>query len=43
MINLLTSLKEEFPWLKEAVAQNLQQSIADLDTAFQRFFKEVRL
>ncbi|MGB1250323.1 MAG: RNA-guided endonuclease InsQ/TnpB family protein [Candidatus Promineifilaceae bacterium] len=39
--NDLTHFKKEegFEWLKEADSQVLQQSLKDLDTAFQRFFK----
>lgn len=32
-------LKEEFEWLSETNAQALQQSVADLRTAYDRFFK----
>ncbi len=32
-------LKVDYPWLKEADSQALQQALKDLDTAYQRFFK----
>ncbi len=32
-------LKVDYPWLKEADSQTLQQALKDLDTAYQRFFK----
>jgi putative transposase len=37
----LTRLKKEpeYAWLKEADSQALQQSLRDLDTAYQNFFK----
>lgn len=34
------SKQEEYSWLKEVLAQSLQQSIQNLDTAFIKFFKE---
>ena len=34
------SKKEEYSWLKEVLAQSLQQTIQNLDTAFIKFFKE---
>ena len=34
------SKQEEYIWLKEVLAQSLQQSIQNLDTAFIKFFKE---
>ena len=39
----LTQFKREseFAWLKDADAQVLQQSLKDLDSAFQRFFKGI--
>ena len=40
LINSLIPLKEEKPFLKEVPAQALQQAIRDLDSAYQRFFKE---
>lgn len=38
----LTQLKKnpEYEWLKLSVAQSLQQSIANMDKAFTRFFKQ---
>lgn len=38
----LTALKQEFEWLKEADSQVLQQSLKNLDTAFQNFFRNVK-
>jgi putative transposase len=38
--NELPALKQEFPWLKASHSQVLQQSLKDLDTAYQRFFKK---
>lgn len=38
--NKLTELKKENEWLKEANAQSLQQTLKDLDTAYNRFFKK---
>ena len=38
----LTSLKKEFEWLKEVDAVSLQQSLRNLDTAFQNFFHRVK-
>ena len=35
----LKTLKAEFPWIAEAPHHCLLQAIADVDTAFQRFFK----
>ena len=42
LISELTKLKEDKnnEWLNEVPSQSLQQSIADLDTAFSRFFKK---
>ena len=37
---LLTELKKELPWLKEADSMALQESLRDLDRAFQNFFKK---
>lgn len=37
---LLTSLKNEFEWLKEPDKDSLQKSLKDLDYAYQKFFKE---
>ena len=36
----LPSLKEEYPFLKEANSQSLQQAIFNLDTAFKKFFTQ---
>ena len=36
---MLPQLKEENPWLREADSISLQQSLKDLDGAFNRFFK----
>jgi putative transposase len=36
----LVNLKQENPWLKEAVAQVLQQKLRDLDTAYRNFFQK---
>jgi len=38
--NRLTKLKKENDWLKEANSQSLQQTLKDLDTAYNRFFKK---
>jgi len=38
--NKLTELKKENEWLKEANSQSLQQTLKDLDTAYNRFFKK---
>jgi putative transposase len=38
--NRLTELKKENDWLKEANSQSLQQTLKDLDTAYNRFFKK---
>jgi putative transposase len=35
----LKQLKVEFPWMKEPPSQTLQQTLLDLDKAFQRFYK----
>ena len=37
---LLTELKKEKEWLKEPDKFALQNSIKDLDTAYQNFFRE---
>jgi len=34
----LTTLKQEFAWLKEPLSQSLQRTLRNLDTAFNRFF-----
>jgi putative transposase len=36
----LPELKKQFPWLSEVYSQTLQQSIAHLEAAYQRFFKQ---
>ena len=38
--NQLTDLKKKNEWLKEANSQSLQQTLKDLDTAYNRFFKK---
>jgi putative transposase len=38
--NKLTELKKENEWLKDANSQSLQQTLKDLDTAYNRFFKK---
>jgi putative transposase len=38
--NKLTGLKKENEWLKEANSQALQQTLKDLDTAYNRFFQK---
>lgn len=38
----LTSLKQEYPWLKEADSTSLQATLQDLDVAFQNFFRRVK-
>ena len=35
---MLTELKKELPWLKDADSMALQESLRDLDKAFQNFF-----
>lgn len=37
----LKQLKVEFPWMKEPPSQTLQQTLLDLDRAFQRFYKGI--
>lgn len=37
---LLTKLKKELPWLKEPDSTSLQSTLKDLDSAYQKFFKE---
>lgn len=37
---LLTQLKKELPWLKEPDSTSLQSTLKDLDSAYQKFFKE---
>ena len=36
----LTSLKKKYEWLKEPDKDSLQKSLKDLDSAYQKFFKE---
>lgn len=36
----LTSLKKEYEWLKEPDKDSLQKSLKDLDSAYQKFFRE---
>lgn len=38
--SLLTELKKDFLWLKEVDSMALQQSLKDLDNAYNKFFKE---
>ena len=38
--NQLTDLKKENDWLTKASAQSLQQTLKDLDTAYNRFFQK---
>ena len=38
--NQLTNLKKKNEWLKEANSQSLQQTLKDLDTSYNRFFKK---
>lgn len=38
--NKLTELKKENKWLKSANSQSLQQTLKDLDTSYNRFFKK---
>jgi putative transposase len=35
---MLPGLKKDLPWLKECNSQSLQQSVLELETAFQKFF-----
>ncbi len=37
---MLTQLKKELPWLKEPDSTSLQSTLKDLDSAYQKFFKE---
>ena len=39
LINQLPDLKEEYEWIKDCPAQSLQQSLSNLDTAYNNFFK----
>ena len=36
----LTTLKQEYPWLKEVDAQSLQELTRNLETTFTKFFRE---
>jgi putative transposase len=36
----LTNLKNDFEWIKESHSKVLQQSIIDMDKAYQSFFKQ---
>ena len=38
--NLLPALKSEYPWLKDAESQSLQQTCKDLVEAYKKFFRE---
>ena len=38
----LPDLKQEFPWLREVDATALQAAVADLDAAYQNFFRRVK-
>jgi putative transposase len=38
----LTALKSELPWLREVDATALQGAVADLDAAYQNFFRRVK-
>ncbi|NMA85309.1 MAG: IS200/IS605 family element transposase accessory protein TnpB [Epulopiscium sp.] len=40
--SLLTQLKKEKEWLKEPDKCSLQNSLKDLDTAYQNFFREIK-
>ena len=40
--NLLPLLKEEFEWLKEIDSISLQQTLKNLDMAYQNFFREIK-
>ena len=40
LINQLPELKSEFPFLKDAPSQALQQAIKNLDTAYANFFRK---
>jgi putative transposase len=40
--NELVALKEEFPWLQDIHSQVLQQSLRNLDRAFQNFFRNIK-
>lgn len=38
----LTTLKQEYPWLKEVDSTSLQATLQDLDAAYQNFFRRVK-
>ncbi|WP_281692845.1 IS200/IS605 family element RNA-guided endonuclease TnpB [Agathobaculum desmolans] len=38
----LTTLKQEYPWLKEVDSTSLQATLHDLDAAFQNFFRRAK-
>ena len=38
----LTTLKQEYPWLKEADSTSLQATLQDLDAAFRNFFRRTK-
>jgi len=40
--NDLKNLKKEYEWLKEVDSISLQQSLRDLDTAYQNFFRRIK-
>lgn len=40
--NDLTNLKKQYEWLKEVDSISLQQSLKDLDNAYQNFLDELR-
>ena len=42
LMKMLPKWKSVLPWLKDVSAQSLQQSIRDLDRAYQNFFRRVK-
>lgn len=40
--NDLTTIKEEYPWLREVDSTALQSSLRDLDNAYKNFFRRVK-
>jgi putative transposase len=42
LIKQITGLKQDYSWLKEISIQSLQQSICNLDVAYQNFFRTKR-
>jgi len=40
--NILPSLKKEFEWLREIDSISLQQTLKNLDSAYQNFFREIK-